>query len=125
MTEMIKLLRALVDTKKYKRTKQLMRTEETEAAFHFCRAAVSNCQELYFLEDTATPILQTDASDYGIGGYMYMITNGQVRVKGKVANTEEIETSIDTDTAILAVAVAQVDISDSEYAIIFSQHNAT
>ena len=32
------------------------------------------------MEDTATPIQQTDASDYGIGGYMYMVTNGQVRV---------------------------------------------
>ena len=40
----------------------------------------SNCQELYFLQDTATPILQTDASDYGIGGYLYKIVNHQVRV---------------------------------------------
>jgi len=32
------------------------------------------------LEDTSTPILQTDASDYGIGGYLYMITNHQLRV---------------------------------------------
>ena len=56
------------------------RTEESREAFNFCRAAVSNCQELYFLEDTATPILQTDGSDYGIGGYMCMVTNGQVRV---------------------------------------------
>ena len=42
--------------------------------------SISNCQELYFLEDTATPILQTDASDYGIGGYVFMVTNGRVRV---------------------------------------------
>ena len=55
----------LVDVKKYKRTKQLQWTEESIEAFHFCRDAVSNCQEVYFLEDTATPILQTDASDYG------------------------------------------------------------
>ena len=80
MTEMVKPLRELVDIRKYKRTKKLQWTEETEAAFQFCRAAASNCQELYFLEDTATPILQTDASDYGIGGYMYMVANGQVRV---------------------------------------------
>ena len=40
-----------------------------------CRDTVSNCQELYFLEDTETPILQADASDYGIGGYLYMIVN--------------------------------------------------
>jgi hypothetical protein len=32
------------------------------------------------LDDTTTPILQTDASDYSIGGYMYMIVQGQVRV---------------------------------------------
>jgi hypothetical protein len=80
MTDMVKLLRALVDVKKYERRKQLNWTEESIEAFHFCRAAVSNCQELYFLEDTASPILQTNASDYGIGGYIYMVTNGQVRV---------------------------------------------
>ena len=80
MNEKVKPLRAMVDIKKYKRTKKLLWTEETEEAFHFCRAAVSNCQELYFLEDTATPIPQTDASDYGIGGYIYMVTNGQVRI---------------------------------------------
>ena len=41
-----------------------------------------------------------------------------------VSNPEETEASIDTETAILAVAVAQVAISDAEYAIISSQHNA-
>jgi hypothetical protein len=35
-----------------------------------------------------------------------------------VSNPEETETSIDTETAVLAVAVAQVAISDAEYAII-------
>ena len=80
MTEMCKPLRELVEQKKYKGSNKLDWTDEGRAAFNFCRAAVSNCQELYFLEDTATPILQTDASDYGIGGYMYMVTNGQVRV---------------------------------------------
>ena len=33
--------------------------------------AFEYCQELYFLEDTVTPILQTDASDYGVGGYHF------------------------------------------------------
>ena len=39
-----------------------------------------------------------------------------------VSNPEETETSIDTETAVLAVAVAQVAISDAEYVIISSQH---
>ena len=61
---------------------KLIWTEKSIKAFHFCRVAVSNCQELYFLKDMATPILQTDASDYGIGGYMYMVINRQIRVVG-------------------------------------------
>jgi hypothetical protein len=69
-----------MDMKKYRSSKKLTWTDEAIEAFHYCRVAVSNCQELYFLEDTVTPILQTDASDYGIGGYLYMIVNHQVRV---------------------------------------------
>jgi len=42
-----------------------------------------------------------------------------------VSNPEEIETSSDTETAVLAVAVTQVAISDAEHVIISSQHNAT
>ena len=80
MTEMVQPLRKLMDMKKYKGFKKLTWTDEAIEAFHCCRAAVSNCQELYFLEDTVTPILQTDASDNGIGGYLYMIVNHQLRV---------------------------------------------
>ena len=80
MTEMVQPLRKLMDMKKYKGSKKLTWTDEAIEAFHFCRVAVSNCQELYFLKDTETPILQTDASDYGIGGYLYMILNHQVQV---------------------------------------------
>ena len=49
-------------------------------AFEYCQQAISNCQDLYFLEDTVTPILKTDASDYGVGGYLYSVINGKVRV---------------------------------------------
>ena len=76
MTEMVQPLRKLVGMKKYKGSKKLTWTDEAIDAFHCCRVAVSNCQALYFLEDTVTPILQTDASDYGIGGYLYMIIAG-------------------------------------------------
>jgi hypothetical protein len=80
MTEMVKPLRDMIPLGKYQRTGKLIWTTESSAAFKLCQQAISNCQELYFLEDTATPILQTDASDYGIGGYLYMVTNGKVRV---------------------------------------------
>jgi len=66
MTEMVQPLRKLIPLKKFKGSGKLVWTPEAIAAFEFC-------QELYFLEDTATPILQTDASDYGIGVYVFMI----------------------------------------------------
>jgi hypothetical protein len=80
MIEMVKPLRDMIPLGKYQRTGKLIWTTESSAAFKLCQQAISNCQELYFLEDTTTPILQTDASDYGIGGYLYMVTNGKVRV---------------------------------------------
>jgi hypothetical protein len=69
-----------MNMKRYKGSKKLTWTDEAVEAFHYCRVAVSNCQELYFLEDTDIPILQTDASDYNIGGYLYTIKEKQVRV---------------------------------------------
>ena len=80
MTEMVQPLRKLIPLKKYKGSGKLVWTPEAIAAFEFCQQAIPNCQELYFLDDTATPILQTDASDYGIGGYVFMVTGGKVRV---------------------------------------------
>ena len=72
MTGMVQPLRKLMNMKEYKGSKKLTWTEEAKEAIHFCRVAVSNCQELYLLEDTATPIIQTDASD--------IIIDHQIRV---------------------------------------------
>ncbi len=73
-------MRDIIPLGKYQRTGKLIWTTESSAAFKLCQQAISNCQELYFLKDTATSVLQTDASDYGIGEYLYMLTNGKVRV---------------------------------------------
>jgi len=78
MTDMVKPLRDMIPLGKYQRTGKLTWMTESSAAFELCQQAISNYQELYFLEDTATPILKTDAFDYGIGGYLYMVTNGKV-----------------------------------------------
>ena len=80
MTEMVKPLRDRIPLGTYQRTGKLTWAIEGSTAFKLYQQAVSKCQELYFLKDTATLILQTDASDYGMGGYLYMVTNGKVRV---------------------------------------------
>ena len=64
MTEMVRPLRNLIDLRRwYKGFKKLTWTPESIEAFHFCWISVSDCQEIYFLEDTATPILQTVHGD--------------------------------------------------------------
>ena len=54
MTEMVKPLREMIPQGKYQKTSKLVWTTESSAAFQHCQQAISNCQELYFLEDTAT-----------------------------------------------------------------------
>jgi hypothetical protein len=49
-------------------------TDALKADYEGLKAAVSNCQKLYFLLDENGEVhLQTDASDYGIGGYLFQI----------------------------------------------------
>ena len=79
-TEMTQPLRKLIPAKKYKGSPKLVLTPEAIETFEYCRQTIANSQELFFLEDTATPILQTDAAEYGIGGYVLMMTGGKVRV---------------------------------------------
>ena len=80
MTEMIKPLRDMFSPKSYKPSGKVDWTPVRTQAFEFCQKAISQCQELYFLADSDTPILQTDASDYGIGGYLYTVRDDKVRV---------------------------------------------
>ena len=50
-------------------------TDALKADYETLKAAVSDCQKLYFLIDTMGNVhLQTDASDYGIGAYLFQIT---------------------------------------------------
>jgi hypothetical protein len=46
-------------------------TPESIAAFEDLRQAIDECPKLWFLDDFSPIFLQTDASDYGIGAYLY------------------------------------------------------
>jgi len=57
-------------------TKQMARhkvewTDERKAAFEDIRQAIDECPLLWFIDDFSPIFLQTDASDYGIGAYLY------------------------------------------------------
>jgi len=100
---------------------------EAIEAFHFCRVALSNCQELYFLEDTATLILQTDASDYDIGDYLYMTVNREVRIirffsKSLVGSQLNLSAGEKERYAIYYDAMLFEDLLDNRYFILMTDH---
>ncbi len=48
-------------------------TQEGEHAFLHIRSLIANSPTLYFLHNNAPIYLMTDASDFGIGGYLYQV----------------------------------------------------
>ena len=46
-------------------------TDECQKAFEDIRQAIDECPLLWFIDDHSPIFLQTDASDYGIGAYLY------------------------------------------------------
>ena len=65
----------------YNKTKQIVWTVETLAAFQQIKTEISHCTTIHFLSDTDPITLHTDASDYGVGGYLFQtIDNKEVPV---------------------------------------------
>ena len=50
-------------------------TPECEFAFDDIRKAIHDCPLLWFMDDFSAIFLKTDASDYGIGAYLYQLVN--------------------------------------------------
>ena len=63
--------------KAYKRDRKLAWTEEGRVAFEAIKDAINNCTLLYFIDDISPIELYTDASDFGIGGYLCQIKDGK------------------------------------------------
>ena len=50
-------------------------TPETEACFSELLEKVNTCPKLFFIDDEAPVFLHTDASKYGIGGYLFQVVD--------------------------------------------------
>ena len=74
ITELLAPIREMIED--YNKHKKVVWTPQREEAFTKAKQAVYDCQKLFSVDEKATPILQTDASDYGIGGMLYQIVNG-------------------------------------------------
>ena len=62
----------------YKKRSQLVLkwTPQLDASFYDLQQKVAACQKLFFLDDTSPVFLHTDASNYGIGAYLYQVVEG-------------------------------------------------
>jgi hypothetical protein len=64
-------LQAMV--RSYQKGKTLAWTPETEAAFAEVKRRLGDCQFLYWMDGKFRVYLHTDASDYGVGAYLFQI----------------------------------------------------
>ena len=60
----------------YDKIHRIVWTPETTPAFHEMKLQVSRCSTMHFMSDTAPITLHTDASDYGVGGYLFQTVDG-------------------------------------------------
>ena len=77
-------LHAMIDHTAKKQT-LLQWTKEGEDAFENIKRLISISPKLYFLHDTAPIVLETDASDYGVGGYLYQTIDGKQQLVALVS----------------------------------------
>ena len=68
-SSIVKPLHSLLQN--YNKTKKIVWTVETLNAFTDIKTEISNCTTMHFLTDIDPITLHTDASDYGVGGYLF------------------------------------------------------
>ena len=74
-SSIVKPLHALILD--YDKTRKITWNTEAVTAFHLVKHEVSLCPTLHYLDDTSPIFLHTDASDYGIGGYLFQLVDGK------------------------------------------------
>ena len=61
----------------YEKNRKLSWTEEGRSAFHALKKAINECPKLYFVREGCPIFLHTDASDFGVGGYLFQVVDGK------------------------------------------------
>jgi len=62
--------------KNYKPRSKLIWNSKLISAFERVKKAINDCPKLHFIDDTSPVYLHTDASDYGVGAYLFQVING-------------------------------------------------
>lgn len=77
MTTLERPLRSLIDHTK--RNRVLLWNTIAETCFHNAREQIARCPALFFADEHATIIVMTDASDYGVGSYIFQVIDEKER----------------------------------------------
>ena len=81
-----KPLHSLLDNYQKIKNKEIKWTPEAIAAFGKLQECINQCPKLYFVDHSLPVILETDASDYGIGAYLYQVrTDGDSTIQEPIA----------------------------------------
>ena len=72
-------LHAMIPNYKKNSNVPLKWTTELQNQFYLVQKEVSSCQKLFFLDDTSPVYLHTDASNYGIGAYLFQVVDQKVQ----------------------------------------------
>jgi transposase InsO family protein len=81
----------------YERTKRLKWTPEAEHALELLKSKIDECPTLYFMNDADAIYLYTDASDYGVGAYLFQLTDAKecpVAILSKSLSDEQSRWSV-------------------------------
>jgi transposase InsO family protein len=70
-------LQALIP--EYRRSNRIVWNDEARLAYASIKQLINDCPTMYFLLPEGELYLYTDASDYGIGGYLYQIIDAKER----------------------------------------------
>ena len=73
----VRPLQKMIDN--YERNRKLVWSEEGRVSFHAIKQAINDCPTLFFLDDCSPIFMHTDASDYGIGAYLFQVVDGKER----------------------------------------------
>ena len=71
----------------YDRNRKLIWTPETRKSFEVIKEAITDCPTLYFMDNVSPIYLHTDASDYGIGAYLFQLTDGVEKPTAFISKT--------------------------------------
>jgi hypothetical protein len=126
------LTKALQDScTPYKKPNKIKWNDELTLAFVTLQEAIGHCPMLFFMDGTSPIFLHTDASNFGIGAYLFQLVNGKERpvaFLSKTLNKTQIRWStIEKETYAIVYALSKLGylIRDTHFTLRTDHKNLT